>query len=49
VGVNKDAVILTSNQFTFATNPAFQYAKVRFLPKTAFYDTNCPGYTYYDY
>ncbi len=31
VGFNKDAIIITSNQFNF--NGAFQYSKIRIIPK----------------
>src|SRR5262249_41555299 len=42
-----NALMLTANMFAFSTN-SFQYAKVRYLPKSALYDTSCPGFTYQD-
>src|SRR5262249_21376135 len=42
-----NALILTANMFKFSNNN-FQYAKVRYLPKSTLYDTSCPGFTYQD-
>ncbi len=36
-GYDKDAIYVTGNQWNFATTNAFQYAKVRIIPKTALY------------
>jgi hypothetical protein len=48
VGVTNNAIILTTNMTSFADDN-FQYAKVRFLPKSALYDPRCPGFTYWDF
>jgi hypothetical protein len=42
-----NALMLTANMFAFS-NGSFQYAKVRYLPKSELYDTSCPGFTYQD-
>lgn len=47
-GTTDNTLMLSANMFKFS-NGNFQYAKVRYLPKSALYDTSCPSFTYYDY
>ncbi len=46
VGNNNNAIILSANMFAFGGG--FQYSKLRFLPKAALYNTNCPGVGWWD-
>ncbi len=48
IGNNNNAIILSANMFRFSDN-AFQYAKLRFLPKASLYNTSCPGLQWWDF
>lgn len=47
VGITNNAVVLSANMFLFGAN-AFQYAKLRFIPKTTLYNTSCPRVSWWD-
>jgi hypothetical protein len=47
LGYDQEAVYIVPNQFTFS-NFTFDYVKVRILPKTTLYDTDCPAITFTD-
>jgi hypothetical protein len=48
IGNSNNAIIITANMFRL-DNDAFQYSKIRFLPKAALYNTNCPGISWWDH
>lgn len=48
LGVDNQAVYLTSNQYKFATND-FDYAKIRIIDKAQLYNTACPAITWTDF
>jgi hypothetical protein len=47
LGFDQGAVYIVPNQFRFS-DFAFDYVKVRILPKTTLYDTDCPAITFTD-
>ena len=48
VGFDKDAIYISSNQFTFATQPSFQYVKIRIIPKTQLYNNTASAVNWFD-
>ncbi len=48
VGYDKDAVYITGNQWNFAADNVFQYAKVRIIPKTALYARTGGAINFFD-
>lgn len=50
LGNNSNAIIISANMFSPFTSPSsFQYSKLRFLPKAALYNNNCPGISWWDH
>ena len=48
LGVDSQAVYVTTNQFSFADG-LFDYAKVRIFKKSQLYNTSCPAFGWYDF
>lgn len=48
VGFDKEAIYISSNQFSFATNPSFQYVKIRVIPKDQLYNNTAGAVNWFD-